>query len=242
MPQAKQAKILIVDDDRRLRSLLERYLSEQGFAVSGVDDGLQMTTKLERSPIDLIVLDWMLPGEDGLSICRRLSADNNNPPIIMLTANGEADERILGLENGADDYLPKPFDPRELAARIHAVLRRHPRVAAAIPAALDLPLHVGPYRLDCKLRCLHRESCRIDLTGSEFALLKVLAQHAGTPLSRERLAYLIDGRNHDYDNRSLDVQVSRLRRLLEDDPSRPCYLQTVRGKGYMLMLKEEDLT
>ena len=234
------AHILIVDDDRRLRSLLERYLGEQGFAASGVDNGLQMAKKLERSPIDLIVLDWMLPGEDGLSICRRLSADKNNPPIIMLTANGGVDERILGLEGGADDYLPKPFDPRELVARIHTVLRRHARVAA-IPAALDLPLHVGPYRLDCKLRCLHREDCRIDLTGSEFALLKVLAQHAGTPLSRERLAYLIDGRNHDYDNRSLDVQVSRLRRLLEDDPARPCYLKTVRGLGYMLVLKEEAL-
>ena len=234
------AHILIVDDDRRLRTLLKRYLDEQGFAVSGVDDGEQMAQKLERDPIDLIVLDWMLPGEDGLSICRRLSADKNNPPIIMLTANGAVDERILGLENGAEDYLPKPFDPRELVARIHTVLRRHARVTA-MPTALDLPLHVGPYRLDCKLRCLHKENCRIDLTGSEFALLKVLAQHAGTPLSRERLANLIDGRYHDYDNRALDMQISRLRRLLEDDPARPCYLQTVRGKGYRLVLKEDVL-
>ena len=199
-----------------------------------------MAQKLERDTIDLIVLDWMLPGEDGLSICRRLSADKNNPPIIMLTANGGVDERILGLEGGAEDYLPKPFDPRELVARIHTVLRRHARVTA-VTAALALPLHVGPYRLDCKLRCLHRENCRIDLTGSEFALLNVLAQHAGTPLSRERLANLIDGRYHDYDNRALDVQVSRLRRLLGDDPARPCYLQTVRGKGYMLVLNEDAL-
>ncbi|MCX7096396.1 MAG: response regulator [Methylococcales bacterium] len=234
----QHAKILIVDDDRRIRSLLERYLGQQGFVVSGVGDGLEMTKKLERDPIDLIVLDWMLPGEDGLSICLRLSTDKNNPPIIMLTANGDADARISGLEGGADDYLPKPFEPRELVARIHAVLRRRPRVKAAIPIANSSPLRFGPYRLDCLQRCLYREDLQIALTGNEFALLNVLAQHVGTPLSRERLAYLINGRNHDYDNRSLDVQVSRLRRLLEDDPTRPCYLQTVRGLGYMLTQQE----
>ena len=230
-----QAKILIVDDDRRLRSLLERYLSEQGFAVKGVDDGLQMAQKMERSHVNLIVLDWMLPGEDGLSICRRLSADKNNPPIIMLTANGDADERILGLECGADDYLPKPFDPRELAARIHAVLRRHPRVDA-IQVANSASLHFGPYHLDRVQQRLYKENCQVDLTGSDFALLNALAQQPGTPLSRERLAFLIDGRNHDYDSRSLDIRVSRLRRLLEDNPAKPCYLQTVRGRGYMLTL------
>ena len=237
----QQAKILIVDDDRRIRSLLERYLGQQGFVVSGVGDGLEMTKKLERDPIDLIVLDWMLPGEDGLSICLRLSTDKNNPPIIMLTANGGADARISRLEGGADDYLPKPFEPRELVARIHAVLRRRPRVAAAIPKANSSPLRFGPYRLDSLQRCLYREDLQIALTGNEFALLNVLAQHVGTPLSRERLAYLINGRNHDYDNRSLDVQVSRLRRLLEDDPTRPCYLQTVRGLGYMLTQQEDIL-
>jgi two-component system phosphate regulon response regulator OmpR len=232
-----QAKILIVDDDRRLRSLLERYLGEQDFVVRGVGDGEQMTRKLERSPFDLIVLDWMLPGEDGLSICRRLSAGRNNPPVIMLTGNGGDNARILGLECGADDYLSKPFNPRELAARIRAVLRRRPRVAAAIPEADGASLYFGPYRLDCGQRCLYRDGRQIGLSCGEFALLKVLAQHAGTPLSRERLGYLIDGRNYDYDNRSLDIKVSRLRRLLEDDPSRPCYLQTVRGLGYMLTLK-----
>ncbi|MEI6069289.1 MAG: response regulator [Methylococcaceae bacterium] len=235
----QHAKILLVDDDRRLRSLLERYLREQGFVVSGVGDGLEMTRRLARSPIDLIVLDWMLPGENGLSICLRLSADKNNPPVIMLTGNSGTDARISGLEGGADDYLPKPFDPRELAARIHAVLRRCPRVANAIPAANSPPLHFGPYRLDCVQRCLYRDDRQITLTSGEYALLNVLVQHAGTPLSRDRLAYLINGRNHDYDNRSLDVKVSRLRRLLEDDPARPCYLQTVRGLGYMLTQQEE---
>ncbi|MEI8209135.1 MAG: response regulator [Methylococcales bacterium] len=237
----QQAKILIVDDDRQIRTLLERYLSQQGFVVSAVGDGQEMTRKLERDPIDLIVLDWMMPGEDGLSICQRLSADKNNPPIIMLTANGSADSRISGLEGGADDYLPKPFEPRELVARIHAVLRRRPRVAAAIPIANSSSLYFGPYRLDSAQRCLYREDAQIALTGNEFALLNVLAQHAGTPLSRDRIAYLINGRNHGYDDRSLDVQVSRLRRLVEDDPARPRYLQTVRGLGYVLIQQEEKI-
>lgn len=235
----QQAKILIVDDDRQIRTLLERYLSKQGFVVSAVGDGQEMTRKLERDPIDLIVLDWMLPGEQGLAICQRLSSDKHNPPIIMLTANGSADSRISGLEGGADDYLPKPFEPRELVARIHAVLRRRPRVAAAIPIANSSLLHFGPYRLDFTQRCLYREDAQITLTGNEFALLNVLAQHAGTPLSRDRIAYLINGRNHDYDDRSLDVQVSRLRRLVEDNPARPRYLQTVRGLGYVLIQQEE---
>ena len=237
----QQAKILIVDDDRQIRTLLERYLSQQGFVVSAVGDGQEMTRKLERDPIDLIVLDWMLPGEQGLAICQRLSSDKNNPPIIMLTANGSADSRISGLEGGADDYLPKPFEPRELVARIHAVLRRRPRVAAAIPIANSSSLYFGPYRLDSAQRCLYREDAQIALTGNEFALLNVLAQHAGTPLSRDRIAYLINGRNHGYDDRSLDVQVSRLRRLVEDDPAQPRYLQTVRGLGYVLIQQEEKI-
>jgi two-component system phosphate regulon response regulator OmpR len=230
----QQAKILIVDDDPQQRLLLKRYLGRQGFIVSSVGDGLEMDRKLKRYPIDLILLDWMLPGENGLSICLRLSTDKNNPPIIMLTGNSSVEARISGLESGADDYLSKPFELRELAARIHAVLRRHPRVAAAIPVANSSSLHFGPYRLDSTQRCLYRGDCQIILTCSEFALLNVLAQHAGTPVSRDRLAYLINGRDHDYKNRSLDLQVSRLRRLLEDDPLRPCYLQTVRGMGYML--------
>ena len=237
----QQAKILIVDDDRQIRTLLERYLSQQGFVVSAVGDGQEMTRKLERDPIDLIVLDWMLPGEQGLAICQRLSSDKNNPPIIMLTANGSADSRISGLEGGADDYLPKPFEPRELVARIHAVLRRRPRVAAAIPIANSSSLYFGPYRLDSAQRCLYREDAQIALTGNEFALLNVLAQHAGTPLSRDRIAYLINGRNHGYDDRSLDVQISRLRRLVEDNPARPRYLQTIRGLGYMMIQQEEKI-
>lgn len=237
----QNAKILLVDDDQRLRTLVERYLIKQGFTVTAVGDGDAMTKLLARDPIDLIVLDWMLPNEDGLSICQRLSGDKNSPPIIMLTGNSEAESRIAGLEGGADDYLTKPFEPRELVARIHNVLRRRPRVAAAIPVANSAPVQFGPYRLDYGQRCLYRDGVLIALTGNEFALLNVLAQHVGTPLSRERLAYLINGRDHDYDNRALDVQVSRLRRLLEDNPARPCYLQTVRSLGYMLTQPEPIL-
>ena len=233
----QQTKILIVDDDELLQSLLTHYLSEQSFIVEGVNNGQEMSRVLERSSFDLILLDWMLPGEDGLAICRRLRADENNVPIIMLTANGSEAERISGLECGADDYLPKPFNPRELTARICAVLRRRPRIVApAIPVTNKLPLRIGNYQLDYAQRRLYRKDEQINLTCGEFALLNVLAQHAGTPVSRVALGYLIDGRAYVPSNRSLDIQVSRLRRLLEDDPSHPRYLQTVRGLGYMLSL------
>jgi len=234
-------KILIVDDDLRIQSLLKRYLCNQGFVVETAGDSKQMTKKLARSHFDLIVLDWMLPGEDGLSICMRLNNDNNNPPIIMLTANGCEDSRISGLEVGADDYMAKPFNPRELVARIHAVLRRRPQVLpAAIPVKNRPPLTFGPYQINFSERCLYKDKQKINLTDGEFAMLKVLADYAGTPLSRERLAYLIDGRVLDPFNRSIDLQISRLRRLLESDPAKPSYLQTVRHLGYMLVFNADS--
>jgi two-component system phosphate regulon response regulator OmpR len=172
--------------------------------VEAAGDGEQMTKKLAMSHFDLIVLDWMLPGEDGLSICMRLSNDDNSPPIIMLTANGTEDSRISGLEVGADDYMAKPFNPRELVARIHAVLRRRPQLLpAAIPVNNKPPMKFGPYQINFLERCLYKDNHKINLTDSEFALLKVLADYAGTPLSRERLAYLIDGRVLDPLNRSI---------------------------------------
>jgi two-component system phosphate regulon response regulator OmpR len=235
----KQAKILVVDDDRRLRALLERYLSEQGFSVRSEANSAQMTRRLLMQPFDLIVLDWMLPDEDGLSICRRLSADKNSPPIIMLTAKGGEDDRISGFECGADDYLPKPFNPRELAARINAVLRRCPRVAAAAPHDNPATVCFGTFILNFTERCLYREQQLIRLSSGEFDLLKVLTQHAGSPLSRERLAHLLHGRDHAHDNRSIDIQISRLRRLLEDDPRHPRYLKTVWGLGYLFVLQEK---
>ena len=228
-------KILIVDDDKGIRSLLERYLKLQGFLVDAVADGLEMAKQLEHVSYDLLVLDWNMPGEDGLSICRRLSKDEDNPYIIMLTANGSENERIEGLEAGADDYLAKPFNPRELSARIYAILRRHPKTIAAAPSIEQSVVCFGPYALDCTKRSLYKEGCEIVLTSAEFALLKILVMHAGTTLSRERLSYLIDGSTYTSDDRWLDVQVSRLRRLLEEEPAKPTYLQTVRGVGYVLV-------
>ncbi|UOA09808.1 response regulator [Methylobacter sp. S3L5C] len=235
-----QLKILIVDDDEHLSYLLKYYLCDQGFGVDIAGDGQQMFKKMDRNPFDLIILDWMLPGEDGLSICRRLSQDENSPPVIMVTGSGGEADRILGLDCGADDYLSKPFNPRELLARIHAVLRRNPRLVAAIPEANHAPFYFGPYLLDFSQRCLFRDDFKIDLTNSEFGLLKVLAQQGGVPLTRERLGHLVDGRNHKPSSRSIDIQISRLRRLLEDDPTHPSYLQTVRGLGYVLVKKSAD--
>lgn len=234
-PVTKKTKILVVDDDARLRSLLERYLTEQGFDVQTVADGVAMQRQLTRHPCDLIVLDWMLPGEDGLSLCRRLRAADVQLPIIMLTAKGDEMDRILGLEFGADDYLPKPFNPRELAARIHAVLRRRPPTIPAAPDANQTIVRFGPFLLDLSSRQLLRDDMPQSLTSGEFALLRVLVQHPGEPLSRDRLAHLASGRDYQPDNRSIDVQVSRLRRLLEADPAHPRYLQTVWGVGYVFV-------
>ena len=228
-------RLLIVDDDDGIRSLLKRYLKMQGFVVDGVADGLQMTKQLEHSSYDLMVLDWNMPGEDGLSICRRISKDEQSPCIIMLSANGTENERIEGLEAGADDYMSKPFNPRELCARIHAILRRQPKVIAAAPVIDQKLLSFGPYLLDLKMRCLFKSGREIVLTSAEFALLKILVMHAGITLSRERLGYLIDGSTYTADDRWLDVQISRLRKLLEDDPAKPTFLQTVRGVGYVFI-------
>jgi DNA-binding response OmpR family regulator len=228
-------KILVVDDDARLRDLLTRYLTEQGFSVQALADGSQLDRKLQRDPPHLLVLDLMLPGEDGLSICRRLRGSGESVPIIMLTAKGEDVDRIVGLEMGADDYLPKPFNPRELVARIHAVLRRQTeRMAPGAPAA-DGSLQFGPFVLDLSTRMLKRNGEPITLTTGEFALLKALATHPRQPLAREKLMLLARGRDHEVFDRAIDVQISRLRKLVEDDPSSPRYIQTVWGFGYVFV-------
>ncbi|MDO6385484.1 two-component system response regulator OmpR [Uliginosibacterium sp. 31-12] len=232
-------RILVVDDDARLRNLLERYLDEQGFSVKAVADAQQMDRTLAREHFDLLVLDLMLPGEDGLSICRRLRAGNasqgNELPIVMLTARGDEVDRIIGLELGADDYLPKPFNPRELVARIHAVLRRRPRTLPGAPAEAGSMVRFGLIEIDLSTRRLLREGKEVALTTGEFALLKVLLQHPRQPLSRDRLMELARGREYDAFDRSIDVQVSRLRKLLEEDPAKPRYLQTVWGFGYVFV-------
>jgi two-component system phosphate regulon response regulator OmpR len=234
-----EKKILVVDDDLRLRDLLSRYLSEQGFTVDTAADGAAMDKRLERSHYDLMVLDLMLPGEDGLAICRRLRAKAEHLPIIMLTARGDEVDRIIGLEMGADDYLPKPFNPRELLARIHAVLRRRTPLPASAPEPGGQILVFGPYRLDLAKRQLSRNDEPISLTNGEFALLKVLVKHPHQPLSREKLMELTRGREHEAFDRSIDVQISRLRKLIERDPGNPRFIQTVWGYGYVFVPSED---
>ena len=226
-------RILVVDDDVRLRDLLTRYLAEQGFEVRAIPDARDLDKRLQRDPPHLVVLDLMLPGEDGLSICRRLRGAGENVPIIMLTAKGEEVDRIVGLEMGADDYLPKPFNPRELVARIHAVLRRQTeRVAPGAPSPAGRTAF-GPFLLDPAARSLHDGERTIHLTTGEFALVKVFSQHPRQPLAREKLTLLARGRDHDVFDRAIDVQVSRLRKLVEPDPANPRYIQTVWGFGYV---------
>ncbi|GAA5159220.1 two-component system response regulator OmpR [Viridibacterium curvum] len=233
--EKERYRILVVDDDARLRGLLDRYLDEQGFAVKGVADAAQMDRALNREHFDLIVLDLMLPGEDGLSICRRLRSVENAVPIVMLTARGDEVDRIVGLEIGADDYLPKPFNPRELVARIHAVLRRRPKSLPGAPADEDEIVSFGKVSVDLAARSMSRDGEDVPLTTGEFALLKVLLQHPRQPLSRDKLMEMARGREYDAFDRSIDVQMSRLRKLIEEDPAKPRYLQTVWGFGYVFV-------
>nr|WP_315468317.1 two-component system response regulator OmpR [uncultured Undibacterium sp.] len=235
MPESK-VKILVVDDDLRLRDLLRRYLGEQGFQVSVAEDAQAMNKLWIRERYDLLVLDLMLPGEDGLSICRRLRGGNDTTPIIMLTAKGEEIDRIVGLEMGADDYLPKPFNPRELVARIHAVLRRRqPENAPGAPSEQAQTFQFGDFTLDLATRNLKKNGEHINLTTGEFSVLKVFARHARQALSREKLMELARGREYEVFDRSLDVQISRLRKLIEADPTNPQYIQTVWGLGYVFI-------
>ncbi|MBV6474741.1 MAG: two-component system response regulator OmpR [Rhodocyclaceae bacterium] len=231
-----RGKILVVDDDQRLRALLDRYLGEQGFAVKAVDGAAAMDKALAREHYDLIVLDLMMPGEDGLSVCRRLRGSKDTTPIIMLTAKGDDVDRIVGLEMGADDYLPKPFNPRELVARIHAVLRRRaaPPPAGA-PAAEEGTVDFGSVSVNLATRVLTRKGESHALTTGEFAVLRVLLQHPRQPLSRDKLMELARGREYEVFDRAIDVQISRLRKLVEEDPSKPRYIQTVWGFGYVFV-------
>jgi two-component system phosphate regulon response regulator OmpR len=232
----QRQKVLVVDDDLRLRDLLKRYLTEQGFAVDTVADAPAMDRQIQRTRYDLMVLDLMLPGEDGLAICRRLRAAHNDLPIIMLTARGDDVDRIVGLEMGADDYLAKPFNPRELVARVHAVLRRRlPPEMPGAPSQDERPVAFGPFALNLATRTLLRDGAPVPLTTGEFALLKALAQHPREPMSRDKLMDLARGREHESYDRSIDVQVSRLRRLLGEDPQNPRFIQTVWGFGYVFI-------
>ena len=229
-------KILIVDDDPRLRDLLRRYLGENGFNVLVSENGEAMKRLWVREHFDVLILDLMMPGEDGLAILKRLRAEKDMTPVIMLTARGEDVDRILGLELGADDYLGKPFNPRELLARIHAVLRRRPRQdAPGAPSMENEVVKFGDFELDLGTRVLKKNGEIVPLTTGEFAVLKAFARHPRQPLSRDKLMEMARGREYEAVDRSLDVQVSRLRKLLEPDPSKPRYLQTVWGLGYVFI-------
>lgn len=229
------ARILLIDDDARIRELLLRYLTEQGFDVKAAADGREMAQILDRGRFDLWVLDLMLPGEDGLSILRRARGTGENTPVILLTAKGDEIDRIVGLEMGADDYLAKPFNPRELVARINAILRRQRTPLPGAPDSSAGMVSFGACSLNLGTRTLSRDGNPLSLTTGEFALLKVLVSHPRQPLSRDRLMELARGRNHEAFDRTIDVQVSRLRKLVEPDAAKPRYIQTVWGHGYVFV-------
>jgi two-component system, OmpR family, response regulator len=226
--------IVVVDDDHEIRTLLAEYLEKSGLRVSVARDGKEMRRVLGRGRVDLIVLDIMLPGEDGLTLCRELRA-SSLVPIIMLTARSEDVDRILGLELGADDYVPKPFKPRELLARITAVLRRTVHVVRE-PLPSDVPgYRFAGWRLDTTARSLtHDDGTGVALSGAEFRLLAVLLAHAGKVLSRQQLMDLLRGRDLDPFDRSIDQRVSRLRQILKDDARSPRIIKTVYGEGYVI--------
>jgi two-component system phosphate regulon response regulator OmpR len=217
--------ILVVDDDRRLRDLLSKYLSEEGFRVTVAADAADARAKLKSFAFDLLVLDIMMPGESGFELTAALR-EASDVPILLLSARGEAEDRIAGLERGADDYLAKPFEPRELLLRIRTILRRVPSEVSAEPREVTF----GDLTFDLSRRSLRRDGTEIRLTAAEAELLAVLASRPGTPLSREELSQSGTAEN----SRMVDVQVTRLRRKIEPDPRFPRYLQTVRGRGYML--------
>ena len=229
------AHLLIVDDDERIRGLLQKFLIRNGFIVSAARDAAHARRLLEGLEFDLIVLDVMMPGEDGISVTKSLR-ETLSTPIMLLTARGEANDRITGLEAGADDYLPKPFEPRELLLRINAILRRVPSVTEA--QAAPKMLHLGPIRYDLERGEMWQGQKPIRLTATESALMRIFAACPNEPVSR---AQLVEDLGRDKgagsttsQERAVDVQITRLRRKIEADPKQPRYLQTVRGAGYML--------
>jgi len=227
---ASGSHLLVVDDDSETRELLSLYLGQQGFDVAVVEDGKAMDAWLADNTTDLVILDLMLPGEDGLSIARRLQSDYRLP-IVMISARGEELDRIVGLEVGADDYLPKPFNPRELLARVRAVLRRSSPAAEASPSA-DACFRFGDFRFDDQKRLLYRGGEEVELSKAEFDLLQVFIGHPNHVLSRDLIMDLLSGGDREPFDRSIDVRVTRLRHKIEDDPSNPRLIRTVWGIGY----------
>ena len=230
MSDTKQ-HLLVVDDEPKIRDLLKKYLSQEGYTVEAVNDGKEMDQYLAKHSVDLVILDLMLPGEDGLSIGRRLR-NQQNIPIIILSARGEELDKIIGLEMGADDYLSKPFNPRELLARIRCVLRRFKQEKPK-----DTTYQFGPYLLNIERHELTRDQQNVQLTTGEFSLLKIFLEHSERVMDRDTLLDITKGYNYSSIDRSIDVCVGRLRRKIEPDPGNPIYLKTIRGVGY-IFLKE----
>jgi two-component system phosphate regulon response regulator OmpR len=226
-----EAHLLIVDDDARIRELLQKFLIRNGFLVSAARDAAQARRLLSGLEFDLIVLDVMMPGEDGVSLTAALR-ETLTTPILLLTARGETDDRIAGLEAGADDYLVKPFEPKELLLRINAILRRMPAETAVDTG--PKVLHLGPVRYDIERAELWRGEAPVRLTATEAQLMRIFAANPGEPVSRTQLVEDLGRDGGQAQERAVDVQITRLRRKIESDPRQPRYLQTVRGAGYML--------
>jgi two-component system phosphate regulon response regulator OmpR len=220
-------RILLVEDDPRLAEMLLEYLGQAGFGVTLASLGATALERLNEADYDAVVLDLMLPDMDGLEVCRRLRAQRDTP-VLMLTARGDAIDRIVGLELGADDYLPKPFEPRELLARLRAIVRRRVRGAAGEKA-----LHFGRLELDTAARAVRLDGKRCELTGYQFDLLVVLAKNAGRVMSRDTLMDLLKGEGFESFDRSIDVHISRIRACIEDNPKKPRRVITVRAAGYV---------
>ncbi|UWR07078.1 MULTISPECIES: response regulator [Ruegeria] len=225
------AHLLIVDDDERIRDLLKKFLMRSGFLVTAARDAAHARRVLSGLDFDLIVMDVMMPGEDGVSLTRALR-ETHDTPILLLTARGETEHRIAGLEAGADDYLAKPFEPKELLLRINAILRRMPETTVQDTAAKIL--HLGPIRYDIERGEMWQGEEPVRLTATESQLMKIFSAQPGEPISRSKLVEDLGRDKGQAQERAVDVQITRLRRKIEQDPKQPRYLQTVRGAGYML--------
>ena len=232
MANNEQPHIALVDDDPKIRELTAKYLSDQELSVKTAANGSELDELMKNNNISLIILDLMMPEESGLNICQRLRVNNVEIPIIMLTAKGDEVDRIVGLEMGADDYLPKPFNPRELLARVNAILRRQQQ--NSIQNTKDI-FEFGNFSFDISNRSLHKNGQEIQITAGEYDLLRVFSERPKQPLSRDQIMQLAKGKELDVFDRSIDVQISRLRRLIEEDPNKPKFLQTKWGFGYIFI-------
>ena len=237
MANSEQPHIALVDDDPKIRELTAKYLSDQELSVKTAANGSELDELMKNNNISLIILDLMMPEESGLNICQRLRVNNVEIPIIMLTAKGDEVDRIVGLEMGADDYLPKPFNPRELLARVNAILRRQQNTSTQNTKNI---FEFGNFSFDISNRSLHRNGQEIQITAGEYDLLRVFAERPKQPLSRDQIMQLAKGKELDVFDRSIDVQISRLRRLIEEDPNKPKFLQTKWGFGYIFIPDSEQ--